>query len=147
LGLGIAFAIITSISLTALFESIYILEDPFVAHLTLDGIDVQEELCVLHWYQLVNAREVIFPGAHAFRERSSTTATTNNKKEDENTTGNNEVPPVKIDVMQEQDNGADVLVEEDGDKRISAYSPRLTNTKPKLRDKVRDMFSIETIHE
>lgn len=147
LGLGIAFAIITSISLTALFESIYILEDPFVAHLTLDGIDVQEELCVLHWFQLVNAREVIFPGAHAFRERSSITTTTNYKKENENSTNNDEVPPVKIDVLQEQDNGADVLVEEDGDKRISAYSPRLTNTKPKLRDKVRDMFNIETIHE
>eukprot|EP00591_Stephanopyxis_turris_P008516 CAMPEP_0195516210 /NCGR_PEP_ID=MMETSP0794_2-20130614/7000_1 /TAXON_ID=515487 /ORGANISM="Stephanopyxis turris, Strain CCMP 815" /LENGTH=333 /DNA_ID=CAMNT_0040644745 /DNA_START=57 /DNA_END=1058 /DNA_ORIENTATION=+ len=38
LGLGIMFAIITSIALTALFESVSVLEDPFTAHLTLDGI-------------------------------------------------------------------------------------------------------------
>mmetsp|Transcript_28043 Transcript_28043/g.82456 ORF Transcript_28043/g.82456 Transcript_28043/m.82456 type:complete len:614 (-) Transcript_28043:1808-3649(-) len=61
LAVGIAFGVITSIALTALFESVQVLEDPFVAHLSLDGIDVQEELCVLHWRQLLNARRVHFP--------------------------------------------------------------------------------------
>ena len=71
LGLGIAFAVITSLSLTALFESIYILEDPFVAHLTLDGIDVNEELRVLHWHQLVNAREAFFPDTARYQDKFS----------------------------------------------------------------------------
>lgn len=66
LGMGIAFACITSLALTALFESIRVLEDPFVAHLKLDGIDVHEELTVLHYYQLVNARGVFYPGANEF---------------------------------------------------------------------------------
>lgn len=66
LGMGIAFACITSLALTALFESIRVLEDPFVAHLTLDGIDVHEELTVLHYYQLVNARGVFYPNATEF---------------------------------------------------------------------------------
>lgn len=38
LTMGILFAIVTSVGLTALFESIQVLEDPFVAFLTLDGI-------------------------------------------------------------------------------------------------------------
>lgn len=63
LTVGIMFGVITSIALTALYESVQVLEDPFTAHLSLDGIDVQEELCVLHWRQLVNARKVSFPSA------------------------------------------------------------------------------------
>ena len=35
---GIIFGVITSLALTALFESIRVLEDPFVANVTLDGI-------------------------------------------------------------------------------------------------------------
>lgn len=68
LGMGIMFAIITAMGLTALFESIQVLEDPFVAFLTLDGIDVREEFQVLHWQQLVNTREMIFPSAPPFLE-------------------------------------------------------------------------------
>eukprot|EP00550_Attheya_septentrionalis_P004428 CAMPEP_0198283520 /NCGR_PEP_ID=MMETSP1449-20131203/3086_1 /TAXON_ID=420275 /ORGANISM="Attheya septentrionalis, Strain CCMP2084" /LENGTH=633 /DNA_ID=CAMNT_0043980153 /DNA_START=181 /DNA_END=2082 /DNA_ORIENTATION=+ len=68
LGLGIAFAIITSLGLTALFESIQVLEDPFVAFITLDGIDVREEFQVLHWQQLVNTRDIIFPLADPYPE-------------------------------------------------------------------------------
>jgi len=67
LGLGIAFAIIVSLALTALFNSIIILEDPFVGHITLDGIDVREELVVLHWEQLTRARKMCFPGAEEFQ--------------------------------------------------------------------------------
>eukprot|EP00978_Attheya_sp_CCMP212_P015217 scaffold39179_cov50-Attheya_sp.AAC.7 len=68
LGLGIAFAIVTSLGLTALFESIQVLEDPFVAFITLDGIDVREEFQVLHWQQLVNTRDIIFPLADPYPE-------------------------------------------------------------------------------
>ena len=38
LTLGVFFGIITSLALSALFESIRVLEDPFVANLALDGI-------------------------------------------------------------------------------------------------------------
>ena len=66
LAIGIIFAIIASLALTALFESIQVLEDPFVAHLTLDGIDVHEELTILHYYQLKNARSIFYPEAEPF---------------------------------------------------------------------------------
>ncbi len=64
LSFGIIFAVITTLGLAALFESIEILEDPFVGYVMLDGIDVEEELLVLHWQQLSNAREVNFPNAN-----------------------------------------------------------------------------------
>lgn len=63
LAMGICFGVITSLALTALYESVDVLEDPFVASLTLDGIDVHEELSVLHWKTLTNARSVVFPNA------------------------------------------------------------------------------------
>eukprot|EP00957_Ditylum_brightwellii_P198491 15127809-Ditylum_brightwellii.AAC.1 len=44
LAFGLIFALLTSVALTALFESIRVLEDPFVANTTLDGIDINEEL-------------------------------------------------------------------------------------------------------
>jgi hypothetical protein len=43
LGVGVAFGILTALGLTALFESLQVLEDPFTAFLALDGIDVREE--------------------------------------------------------------------------------------------------------
>jgi hypothetical protein len=58
--MGITFAVVTSLCLNALLEGMEILEDPFVAFVTLDGIDVREEFQVLHWHQLVNARDDIF---------------------------------------------------------------------------------------
>jgi len=63
LGMGIAFGVITALSLTALFESLQVLEDPFTAYLALDGIDVREELEVLHFAQLINTRNLVFRDA------------------------------------------------------------------------------------
>jgi hypothetical protein len=132
LGLGIAFAVITSLSLTALFESIYILEDPFVAHLTLDGIDVQEELCVLHWYQLVNTREVIFPSAHKFQNTKSNDFNNNNNNNNNiNDDGNEANSSSVCEHLPTVVEGQQVLPPED---RISAYSPLVTNTKKPFVD-------------
>mmetsp|Transcript_692 Transcript_692/g.798 ORF Transcript_692/g.798 Transcript_692/m.798 type:complete len:451 (+) Transcript_692:211-1563(+) len=66
LTMGILFSIITPLCLTALYESMQAIEDPFVGWITLDGIDVIEELNVLHWHQLMNARREIFPNAPDF---------------------------------------------------------------------------------
>eukprot|EP00585_Thalassiosira_rotula_P004703 CAMPEP_0196139210 /NCGR_PEP_ID=MMETSP0910-20130528/6572_1 /TAXON_ID=49265 /ORGANISM="Thalassiosira rotula, Strain GSO102" /LENGTH=554 /DNA_ID=CAMNT_0041399911 /DNA_START=94 /DNA_END=1758 /DNA_ORIENTATION=+ len=63
LEIGVTFAVITALCLNALLEGVEILEDPFVAFVTLDGIDVREEFQVLHWQQLVSARNGIFPMA------------------------------------------------------------------------------------
>ena len=72
LPMGIVFALITPLCLTALFESMTNLEDPFVGYLTLDGIDCYEELMVLHWHQLKNARSQIYPHAKDFEFRHIT---------------------------------------------------------------------------
>jgi hypothetical protein len=66
LGMGIFFGILTAVGLTALFESLQVLEDPFVAYLALDGIDVREEFEVLMWSSLVNTRKLVFPDASPF---------------------------------------------------------------------------------
>jgi hypothetical protein len=66
LGVGIAFGVITTLGLVALFESHQILEDPFTAYLALDGIDVREEFEVLHYAQLINTRKLLFPDAHVY---------------------------------------------------------------------------------
>jgi hypothetical protein len=66
LTMGIIFSCITPLCLTALFESMSNLEDPFVGWITLDGIDTVEELEVLHWHQLISARSEIFPRARPF---------------------------------------------------------------------------------
>jgi hypothetical protein len=63
LGVGVSFGMITAIGLTALFESLQVLEDPFVGYLALDGIDVREEFEVLLWSTLVKTRRIIFPDA------------------------------------------------------------------------------------
>lgn len=65
--MGVAFAVTTSLALSALYESVQVLEDPFVAVLTLDGIDVYEELAVLYYQQLVETRRTIFPNAPEFK--------------------------------------------------------------------------------
>jgi hypothetical protein len=65
--MGITFAVVTSLCLNALLEGMEILEDPFVAFVTLDGIDVREEFQVLHWHQLVNARNDIFKDAPPYK--------------------------------------------------------------------------------
>lgn len=66
LTMGVIFSCITPLCLTALFESMSNLEDPFVGWITLDGIDCIEELEVLHWHQLISARSEIFPHARPF---------------------------------------------------------------------------------
>jgi hypothetical protein len=82
LGLGVAFGIITALGLTALFESLQVLEDPFTAFLTLDGIDVHEELEVLHFAQLVNTRSLIFADAPPYPPGRRTALTSKNEKAD-----------------------------------------------------------------
>ncbi|KAL7543316.1 hypothetical protein ACHAXR_012643 [Thalassiosira sp. AJA248-18] len=66
LALGIALGVMTSIALTGLFECVRRLEDPFVSHTTLDGIDVREELVVLAHQELMVARRMLFPEAKKF---------------------------------------------------------------------------------
>lgn len=63
LRVGIAFAILTATCLTSLLERVQVLEDPLTAFIALDGIDVSEELEVLQWTQLMNARKSLFPQA------------------------------------------------------------------------------------
>jgi hypothetical protein len=70
LSMGILFAVITPLCLTALYESTQAIEDPFVGFITLDGIDVKEEFEVLHWHQMMNARNTIFPHAPTFEKTS-----------------------------------------------------------------------------
>ena len=52
---GIFFAILTPLLLTALFQTMQAMEDPFVGWVSLDGIDVPEELEILHFQQLISA--------------------------------------------------------------------------------------------
>ena len=70
LAFGIAFGIVTSFALTALFECVRQLEDPFVSHVTLDAIDVREELVVLVYQELMTARSLMFPEANDFKLKS-----------------------------------------------------------------------------
>ena len=66
LALGIVLGIVTSLALTGLFECLKHLEDPFVSHVTLDGIDVREELVVLMYQELIVGRGMLFPEAGEF---------------------------------------------------------------------------------
>jgi hypothetical protein len=72
LALGICLGIVTSIALTGLFECVRQLEDPFVSHVTLDGVDVKEELCVLMYQELMLARKVLYPEAEDFMLKKNT---------------------------------------------------------------------------
>lgn len=63
LAVGILFGVITALALTALFESMQILEDPFTAFLALDGVDAREEFEVLHFAQMTATRRLVFPEA------------------------------------------------------------------------------------
>lgn len=60
LATGIMFAVLTSLALTALFESICQMEDPFVSYITLDGIDVHNELHVVNRRELFCMRDKVF---------------------------------------------------------------------------------------
>ncbi|KAL7554960.1 hypothetical protein ACHAWF_018539 [Thalassiosira exigua] len=74
LAIGIVFAVVTAFCLNALLEGVEILEDPFVAFITLDGIDVREEFQVLHWQQLVSIVAAVVSSCCS----SSASATVNN---------------------------------------------------------------------
>jgi hypothetical protein len=52
--------------LTCLFECVRQIEDPFVSHVTLDGIDVREELIVLAYQELMVARKILFPNTEEY---------------------------------------------------------------------------------
>ena len=59
-----------------LFEALEHLEDPFVGFVILDGINAREEFEVLHWHQLMTARNFMFPDASPFsrpKERNDST--------------------------------------------------------------------------
>ena len=68
LGMGLALGLITTVVITALFETLEVLEDPFVGYLALDGIDVKEEFEVLLWTSLVKTRRMIFPDSPDYPE-------------------------------------------------------------------------------
>jgi hypothetical protein len=63
--MGITMACITSLALTSLYESIQVMEDPFTAYVTLDGVNCLEEL-FLQAEQLLIIRDEIFPNAIIF---------------------------------------------------------------------------------
>ena len=63
---GIVYAIIVSLAITALYEAVKLMEDPFVSYITIDGIDVYEELSIVYYFQLLRARSTIFPHAPSF---------------------------------------------------------------------------------
>mmetsp|Transcript_5020 Transcript_5020/g.7298 ORF Transcript_5020/g.7298 Transcript_5020/m.7298 type:complete len:176 (+) Transcript_5020:3-530(+) len=73
--------LLATLALTALFESIQVLEDPFVGFVCLDGIDVREELEVLHWQQLVNTREVVYRDAPEFPHKRLVVLTSENNED------------------------------------------------------------------
>lgn len=79
LGLAIAFAVVTSIALTSLFETTSQMEDPFARKTTcstfccstLDCIDVRHELICSMQPQLLALRQQYFPQAAPFSIKHS----------------------------------------------------------------------------
>jgi hypothetical protein len=69
LGMGIAFAVMTSLALTALFETISQMEDPFLRFASLDGVDVECELGFSFVVQCLTMRSHFFRSAKPFDER------------------------------------------------------------------------------
>ncbi|CAB9512076.1 protein Hydra magnipapillata [Seminavis robusta] len=75
LGMGIAFSVLTSLALTALFETISQMEDPFLRYTSLDGVDVDSELSSSFVVQCLTMRSHFFRDAKPFDERRVTTST------------------------------------------------------------------------
>ena len=67
LSMAIAFAVITAIALTSLFETIQQMEDPFVGNMKLDNIDVIREFEIDLKRQLLSRRRRHFKDAPPFR--------------------------------------------------------------------------------
>ena len=72
-GIGIAFGLVTALGLMALFESLQVLEDPFVTCLASDGTDVREDFGSLLFSSLINTRKFVLPHAlsHPVGQRSA----------------------------------------------------------------------------
>jgi hypothetical protein len=66
--IGLAFAVITSVALTGLFETVSQFEDPFVNASRLDGIKVREELVESFTATLLKMRLLYFPNAPDFEK-------------------------------------------------------------------------------
>lgn len=96
----------------ALFEAIQVLEDPFLAFKALDGIDVHEELEVLHWHQLINARSMFFPNAPPYPVESSRALTAH----DPLATAPDTVP------WEDGDEEASVVSTHDLSRRVSSFA-------------------------
>ena len=67
LGAAIAFAVLTSIALTSLFESISQIEDPFVGITPLDGINIVHDLQIEFRQKLLDWRKHFYPNAGVFK--------------------------------------------------------------------------------
>ena len=67
LAVAIVFSILTSIALTALFETIYQMEDPFLPGYILDGVNVKKELLDNFQPQMTVLRDQFFPSAPPFQ--------------------------------------------------------------------------------
>ena len=70
LGIAIAFSVLTSIALTALFSTTYTLEDPFLPSSFLDGIPVKMDLVDDFTPQLLVLRSSFFPNADKAETKS-----------------------------------------------------------------------------
>ena len=68
LAAGIIFSVLTSLALTALFETISQMEDPFLGHASLDGVDVDSELSSSFVVQCIMMRSHFFRDAEPFDE-------------------------------------------------------------------------------
>uniref|UniRef100_A0A7S1GSD6 Uncharacterized protein n=1 Tax=Cyclophora tenuis TaxID=216820 RepID=A0A7S1GSD6_CYCTE len=63
LGTAITFSVMTSLALTALFESLTQMEDPFLSQQSLDGIDVPRETQLIKHELLLLRHKLFFPHA------------------------------------------------------------------------------------
>ena len=75
LAIAIVFSVLTSIALTALFETVYQMEDPFLPGNILDGVNVKQELLDNFQPQMMVLRKQFFPTATTY---ASTVPTINN---------------------------------------------------------------------
>jgi hypothetical protein len=71
IGMAVAFATLTSIALTSLFETVAQMEDPFVDLSILDGVEVKRELMDDFKPLLLAMRKHCYPGAREFQKASS----------------------------------------------------------------------------
>ena len=75
LAVGVLFSVLTSLALTALFETISQMEDPFCAYASLDGVDVDTELSSSFSVQCLTMRSHFFRNAGPFDENRVATTT------------------------------------------------------------------------